>query len=242
MKQIKYLLLGLFATIIIACDSGTKTTSNNPDEQHNESSKEGTENEEGLHKFDFEISEITIAEAAKHSDLYKGTVVGAKAWKDQNGHNLFIVSILETETGESEDSPGDLSREIYGYHYLKNSDTPKLLREVKDFQLGCIFDNRLRFTERFLTITDSDKDNYGEVCFLYTLGCVSELYPDNVRLILLENGEKYTIKGSTIVQDATEKLGGEKDIDQILKAAPKALLGFAEKQWDKFIAAFSHFE
>jgi hypothetical protein len=78
-----------------------------------------------------------------------------------------------------------------------------------------------------------DKDSFAEIAFMYKLGCRSDVSYDVLKLILLENGEKYAIRGETLISLNNEKYGGKKEIDKSFNNAPQEFLNFANELWDK---------
>ncbi len=244
MKKISYLLLSLLFVTLFACNSGNSrddTNNSNGDVVNNEDidhDKDEVSDDEN-YALDFKVTNSSFNDIEEH--LYKGEIVALKTWEDLNGYNYFVVSIVNEEITGSQDEPTALNKEIHGYHYIATEGGAELIREIKDFELDCIFDNRLNFYERYFSITDLDNDNYGEICFLYSLGCTSDLSPDGVKLMLLENGDKYAIRGNTYVDYGNEVVGGEKNIDGNLKSGPKEFLDYASLQWDSYMLEFSFY-
>ncbi len=180
---------------------------------------------------------LTKADLAAKKLTYKGEPVQALGWKDKNGENVIIL----TATKELWDSKEEnRSKELYGLHYINQGGVWKLSRQIYDFVKDCPFDVMLDFVPNSLTVTDQDKDGLGEVTFLYTLGCRSDVSPDDLKLMLLENGQKYAIRGNTILM-VNGKITDEynftkpvKNLDPALQKAPAALKDYASQQWEKF--------
>jgi len=220
MKHLEYLFLLLFFALV-ACSS--ETTSENGGNADSTSTANVTT--EGLQKGTF------TAELAKGLD-YVGEIVYGETWQDKNGENLLIFS--EKLTSKEIEGMSETNKELHVYHYANNGSGFKLIREVKDFQEKCLMDNRARFVENSLNITDLDNDNLAEMTFTYRLGCTSELSPDDLKLIMLENGEKYAIRGNTKVDyGGGQIVGGETNIDDQFKKAPTEFLDFAKKIWEQ---------
>ncbi|MBK8519744.1 MAG: hypothetical protein IPL54_02280 [Chitinophagaceae bacterium] len=95
-------------------------------------------------------------------------------------------------------------------------------------------DATCEFFPKSFTITDNNANDVGEVCFLYKLSCKGDVSPDEKKLIMYEGVNKYAIRGSTILQFAAGKEGGDKKIDASFSKAARPLLDFANGQWDKF--------
>ena len=72
---------------------------------------------------------------------------------------------------------------------------------------------------------------------MYRLGCTGDASPVPLKLMMLENSDKYAIRGTTLVDldkiyGGGGKLGGEKEVDASFKNAPKGFLDFANEQWE----------
>ncbi len=165
---------------------------------------------------------------------FKGDLLFGKSWTDKLGENLLVFSqkeIIKEENGD-EPEPDRLTRKLYAVHYAKSKDVYKLIREVQDFTTDCGFENRAKIMKESVTITDLDKDDFAEITFAYRLGCTSELSPDVLKLIMLENSEKYAIRGDTRVQYRPDEfVGGATDIDSNFDNAPEVFLNHAKSIW-----------
>lgn len=169
---------------------------------------------------------------------YKGVIQASDTWEDKNGTNYIIISMPgEYVSKKATDQYGTdaTSSYIYGYHYVKQGNSYKLLRKITDFELNCEFDLALFYVSGSLEITDLDNDGYNEVSFIYQKTCTSDLSPYDMKLMLLENGNKYPVRGqSAIDYGGGEILGGDKKFGSEFDKAPASFRNFAEKQWNKF--------
>jgi hypothetical protein len=163
---------------------------------------------------------------------YDGEFVDGKAWTDNNGENMLIFT-SKMQENPSDDYGPSTNAELRVYHYADSGNGYILVREVRDFEKDCVFDNRAVFSKNSVSITDLDQNGYAEVIFVYRLGCTSELSPDSLKLIMLENGIKYAIRGNTLVDYGSEKAGGETSIDPEFDKAPKQFLEHARQIWKK---------
>jgi hypothetical protein len=183
------------------------------------------------------VQKLTKADLASRKITCKGEPQQILGWKDKNGENLIVL----TETKELWDSKEEnRSKELYALHYIQQAGAWKLSRQIYDFVKNCPFDVMLNFVPNSLTVTDQDKDGLGEVTFLYTLGCRSDVSPDDLKLMLLENGQKYAIRGNTIlmvngqISDDYNFTKPVKTFDPAFAKAPAALKEYASQQWEKF--------
>lgn len=149
---------------------------------------------------------------------YDGKILHKRFWNDLNGENITLF----TQKGN----------ELFVYHYSIDSDNAKLLRKVYDFEKECEFDLTLEFIENSIGVTDLDNNNVGEITFAYKKGCISDVSPLDLKMLMLENGNKYIIRGRTVINMGTEKVGGDKNIDASFEMAPTSFLSHANSVWN----------
>lgn len=176
---------------------------------------------------------LKVNETELKSLKFKGDLVLAKSWQDSNGLNFLLLSQLYSEKEDPEMGDMLTTRELYAYHYTKNSGQIKQLRKFQDWEKECFFDNRARFIKEALSITDLDNNNYGEATFVYRLACLSELDAETLKLILTENGKKYAIRGTTDLDAFGQFEKGATKIDSSFSDAPKEFLEHAKLVWKK---------
>ncbi len=158
-----------------------------------------------------------------------GEIVHGETWTDNRGENMLVFTEKQTYDDEVE-GPAFSEYALHVYHYIKNVGKYELQGEEKDAQGDCGFENRARFMEEAVTITDLDKNGHAEMTFVYRLGCSSEASPDDLRLIMYENDKKFTISGNTNVRiNANLELGGEMKTSADFDNAPKEFKTYAEK-------------
>jgi hypothetical protein len=163
-------------------------------------------------------------------DSIKGELIDGLSWKDAAGENRVLFTMIPVEMKKD----GSQSGALYAYCFIKTATGWKKKWEVKDRVDACEVDVTCEFFPGSFTITDNDRNNIGEVTFLYKLSCKGDVSPDEKKLIMYEGTNKYAIRGSTILHLPEEKLGGDKRIDASFTKAAKPLLDFANSQWDKF--------
>lgn len=169
-----------------------------------------------------ESSQFTILNQTKYdiSKLtFEGKIVHNKFWKDSSGENIVLFTKNE--------------KNIYVYHYVINGNNTQLLRKVYDFEKECDYDLFLGFVSNSITITDLDKNDIGEITFAYKKGCISDVSPLTLKLLILEDGNKYIIRGKTSIHTGNEKIGGDKNIDPSFEKAPQIFKDHANSVWDK---------
>ena len=149
---------------------------------------------------------------------HKGKIVNERFWQDSNGENIVLFTRNENE--------------LYVYHYSINSDNVRLLRKVYDYVKDCDYDLFLEFIENSIKVTDLDKNNYGEITFAYKKACISDISPKDLKLIMLENGNKFIIRGTTSIDKPGIKVDGTKKVDASFNNAPAGFLSHADNIWD----------
>ncbi len=163
-------------------------------------------------------------------DSIKGSLVDGLSWQDADGENTVLFTANAVQMNKS----GQQSGAVFAFCFIKDAAGWKKKWEVKDRIENCEVDATCEFLPNSFTITDNDGNNFGEVTFLYKLSCKGDVSPDEKKLIMYEAGSKYAIRGTTILQFAEGKDGGDKKIDASFNKAAKPLLDFANNQWDKF--------
>lgn len=88
----------------------------------------------------------------------------------------------------------------------------------------------MAFLDGATEVTDLDADGFGELTFAYSLACRSDMSPARLKLLMLENGEKFILRGTTNVPGVG---GGQYTVDASFKAGPPALLEHAKKVWKR---------
>ncbi|MFT4600189.1 MAG: hypothetical protein ACI857_000360 [Arenicella sp.] len=159
----------------------------------------------------------------------EGKTVDAYSWKDENGTNYFIRTMGEAEM-EYPETDGDdkYSQYLYAYHYVENLKGEfSLLRQITDFIKDCEFDIIVSHELDALELSDLDQDSYGEITFVYRTACTSDVSPSTQKLIMLEDGEKYAIRGTTSVMGE----GGEFEMGEEFESAPETFQPWAENIW-----------
>ncbi len=163
-------------------------------------------------------------------DSIKGALVKGLSWQDAAGEHRVLFTAIPVQLNKN-----DLqSAAVNAYCFIKNVNGWKKKWEVKDRIDACETDATCEFLPNSFTITDNDGNNAGEVTFLYKLSCRGDVGPDEKKLIMYEGVNKYAIRGTTVLQYAGSKQGGDKKIDASFNKAAKPLLDFANSQWDKF--------
>ena len=231
MKRILYLFP---ITFLMAC-SGEEANDNSDCETS------GTvEEQKDEIIMDLTLTKVEEGDLPSNCD-YKGHVVDAHSWSDKNGKNYIVRTITEIEYGEESGATDEESwtsygsQQIYAYHYATNSEGEvEEMRMVQDYVDMCEFDIMMSHEINSLSLTDIDGDSLAEVSFIYRLACTSDVSPSTQKLLLLESGVKYILRGNTQV----EGFGGEFEIDESFNDAPEGFLSHCERLWSKHLTEY----
>jgi len=199
--------------------------------------------EEVIHnKIHYDSSPNTIFQL-KNYDVYPlinenkidvwGDVIDAYSWTDIKGENIVVRSEVISKQDE------ETTKYIYVYHFIKSKDEYILLRKITDFNKGCPFDNMTNHIIESIELTDANKDSIGEISFMYTVGCRSDVTPYSLKLMMITDGMKFPVRGETLEivgykEDEPIKAGGNYTIGKELELYP-VFKRFLEKKWEKYI-------
>ncbi len=227
MSMKKNLLFYILALLMLSCQNSSV-----------ENSSEGNANElassssSSFEKLTFDKSVV------KNLSNIEGELQYGFSWKDKAGVNqlLFTKDIKFVQSKGEEDGMGDIFGYLKAYHFTGENNNYKLIRMIQDGNSqGCSsppFGLDFDFYEKSISITDLDNNGYGEVIFMYYVLCASELSPVPTKLMLLENGEKYAIRGDSYIADFN--IGGEKNMDASIRKLDTKIQDFVNQTWEQF--------
>jgi hypothetical protein len=156
---------------------------------------------------------------------FEGNIVAGAAFRDRLGDNTVLLC---RNAGNTQ---GMSLIRLRAYHYLRDAGGTRLLREVKDGDQPCEFSDVTGFASDSLRVGDQDADGTGEISFAYTVGCTNDPSPQAFKLLVLEGGEKYILRGQTRVMGQ----GGSFAADPPLASWPAALSSFAQSEWQRVL-------
>ena len=149
---------------------------------------------------------------------HEGKIGNKRFWQDSNGENIVLFTQKDNE--------------LFVYHYAINGEHVKLLRKVYDFEKACDYDLFLEFIGNSIKVTDLDNNNFGELTFAYKKACISDVSPLGLKLLMLENGNKFIIRGTTSIVEPGGRVDDTKNVDASFKDAPDRFLSHANKIWE----------
>jgi hypothetical protein len=153
---------------------------------------------------------------------YKGdTLEQASAFRDTRGDNVVLVS-SSSSTSTRAGSP-TTTRKLWILHLRTDGPgaPPVVVREMKDLVEACPFDATLAVVDGPV-LTDLDGDGVGELTVTYRLGCRSDVSPLTVKVLMIEDGEKYAVRGETRISGANGANGANGTNGTLDPARPPA--------------------
>jgi hypothetical protein len=166
-----------------------------------------------------------------------GDPLGAVRFTDAGGDNLVVLS-SRTEQRPSQLAIGSEGTwvTLYADHFVTSGGRTRLARKVQDGVQDCTTDHQVEFKSRTPEIFDLDGDGVGEILFGYTVACVGDISPLDLKILVLEGGDKYIMRGETYTspglgKEALGRLPVGKP-DPAWASWPKGTRALAERRWD----------
>lgn len=170
----------------------------------------------------------------------EGKIIAGVEWMEDSVK--YYAWVAETEiayapppgadAAEAEDMEWS-QKSIFAHVYAFGKEQPIELWTHNDEVKECPFDLTLAYIDGTLKVTDLDNDGTAEVAFMYQLSCKSDVSPDEIRLLMYEGKDRYSISGIMGLKLGTEI--NEPPVttpDAALGAAPEAFRKHAEAIWN----------
>ncbi len=145
----------------------------------------------------------------------------AWGWRDANGENVFVVTYADHEGAESEYETSRSRSMVITHDVLGSDGSVVRKRTVKDYVNDCPFDVHLQLEDDSLQTSDLDGDGLAEITFAYLLTCTSDVSPYTRKLLLLEDGEKYILRGHAGVDFLQPPIPSEYELDPSVASGPR---------------------
>ena len=156
-----------------------------------------------------------------------GTVIRTISWSDGKGDNIAIFSA--TSTSKQKGDITFLTRSIFVDVFAGKDGKLKKVRTIKEVVSRCEYDISNDFLDTSVGVTDLDNNGIGELTFAYRTACRSDVSPADMKVLVLEGGKKYILRGLTSIPGEVEN-----DFKPDFKGAPESFLAHATKVWAKF--------
>lgn len=164
----------------------------------------------------------------------RGTITAAFTFTDKNGANYIVFS--STESKKQTQSGPSFTTSLYVEDWVvPTKGAPRNLLPVRDFVADCVMgDASAKFHDDAFTVTDLNRDGIAEITFGYELAnCRSDVRPATYKLLLLDNGTKYILRGETHIKEGGGPTGGGFTPDPVEARWPAAFLAHAKQVWSK---------
>lgn len=240
MRRKAFLLLTVVSLILFSCGGNNNSSQNENETTENETKSEEKIDSEKKNKniVSDKFSELTFNANDIPNDLYLGELQFGKKWQDKNGTNVVVFTSAETfeQWKDGEEGMGDFTINLKAYHFTSKDDKKwNEVRLVQDWnQEPCgspPFALEVDFIKDQVSVTDINNDGYGEICFVYHMQCASELSTKTMKLMLLENGSKYPIRGQSYADYGFQIIGGDTNWGDEFTNAPSGFKDYAEEKW-----------
>lgn len=159
-----------------------------------------------------------------------GPLDAAWAFGDKSGINYVLFSSKELRGGPGPDGDPTAGALLYVDHWVVPAGgKARLVRTVRDKVEDCWASMTAKFHDDAFGVTDLDGDGLGEITLAYETGCRSDVSSDTLKLLVLENGAKYILRGETRIEGQT---GGSFAADPAEARWPAKFLAHAKDVWD----------
>lgn len=173
----------------------------------------------------------------------RGHVVRAVRYQDKTGENLVILS--ETDTHVSPGVPPEERREdpntalpytklLQATRFLMKNDGSQPIWHVNDGTEECVANVTADFVPEAVRITDLNDNGIAEIWMDYAVGCIGDISPNAMKLIMYEGTQKYAMRGEEKI-NAGEPMGGRAKMDAAFREGPAAFRHFAQALWDQYV-------
>lgn len=153
-----------------------------------------------------------------------GELLRGLRWTDKSGDNILAFFRVSRTKGE------ELLR---GDHLRKADGEWTLVEDYKEIAEDC--DGADLTMEPYIdrwSITDYDEDDHYEITFAYSVGCRTDVSPVTHKVLLIEEGKKYGLRGVTAERVSDDKVvGGHYENEDDFEDAPEGFLDKAFRTW-----------
>jgi hypothetical protein len=157
------------------------------------------------------------------------------AWRffDDNGENLVVVTTTKVTGPETEMGLRQTWR-LRVDHSVTSGDRPRTLRTIRDAVVDC--DVQITLDLQGLELDDVDGDRIGEIVLGYEMGCRSDASSNTLKVMLLENGRKFVLRGWTRVHTQGDStMGGDVVPDADSESIPRRFRARLDTFWSEVV-------
>lgn len=183
--------------------------------------------------------DISFSEVSSETNLPKvrGHVVRAVRFRDDSGENIVILSQTEAfvtpGTKQEPDSVQPYNKEVHAARYLVRDGEMEKVWQINDATEQCVADITADFIPEALRITDLNDNGIAEVWVDYAVGCIGDVSPNAMKIIMYEGKQKYAMRGHEKIRYDQVK-SGEFKMDEAFENSPKSIRTFAASLWKRY--------
>jgi hypothetical protein len=168
---------------------------------------------------------------------YNGKFKDGIRFTDKDGDHIIIT----TETGNYENKQvkheaDGSDAELYAFNYIIKGNSVELKWKIYDFIHDCPVDLEASFVKNTLQVTDLNNDGAAEVWVMYRTVCHGDVSPEDMKIIMYQQQQKFAMRGETKITVGNDKYeGGTYKFDKAFINGPKEFREFAIKLWNSHL-------
>jgi hypothetical protein len=178
-----------------------------------------------------ELAVTTVKDLPTELAARGSKVERAVTFSDKNGTNYVVFSSTDSEKPDTGMGP-ERKRMLFIDHWaLAKGKKARTLLPARDFVDACPLGLLAKFVDRAFGVTDLDGDGLAEVTYGYQLACRSDVSSATYKLLLVENGRKYILRGTSRIPVEDAPPGGDFKPEPAEAKWPRAFYKHASDLW-----------
>lgn len=192
-----------------------------------------------------DLRRVSVTSLPEEIQLLQNVSLAVR-WTDSLGDNVIVttqktqrpsddVIFRRNARGLSDKGISDYFKEspTFAYHFFIQNDTANLSWKAAGSVKSCDVNTKGNKVKNSLVVTDLDKNKIAEVWLIYKAFCIDDEVPNGMKIIMYENGKRYMLNGTRILQLDGKTVGGEFSFDESFKTAPQIFIKYAKELWKK---------
>lgn len=193
-----------------------------------------------------DLRRITVSDLPEEIQAINNINIAVR-WTDSLGDNILITAKKVLRPSDDvffrreqrrlpakELSDNYKESPTYAYHYFIKKDSAIFDWQVTGTPKPCSQNEKGNTVKCSFIITDLNNDKIAEVWLIYKAMCMEDETPSGMKIIMYENGKRYTMDGDRFYKNDDGKItGGNFNYDNAFKTAPAVFLNYAEQLWKK---------
>lgn len=155
------------------------------------------------------VTTLSTKELPKDLKVRGAKVERAITFSDKLGTNYVVFSSSDSEKADKDFGPARRRMLFIDHWALANGKKPRALLPARDLVEDCPLDLVASFIDGASGVTDLDADGIAEVTYGYQLACRGDVSSATYKLLLVENGKKYILRGTSRLRVDGAPSGGE---------------------------------